>query len=161
MESSRQPDHGSSVAAILSLDLSSTGLTALCSTRWAQCFLNGQGDEDTVGPGFIAEVRRLVGNATGGEDPRRLQLNVEFARRHIRSLTVDGGAPDHTGPRVSEGIGTRHTQWAADWWVPLSAPRAVHARGWVRMAERMRKVEMGRQQRNRPMGRFPLISVFL
>jgi hypothetical protein len=48
MESSRQPDHGSSVAAILSLDLSSTGLTALCCTRWTRCFLYGQGDEDTV-----------------------------------------------------------------------------------------------------------------
>jgi hypothetical protein len=46
---------------------------------------DGRGDGDTAGLGFIAEVRRLVGDATGGEDPRWLQLSAEFARRHIRS----------------------------------------------------------------------------
>jgi hypothetical protein len=76
--------------------LSSLGFALTSPSPPDVVYPNGRGDEDTAGLGFIAELRRLVGNATVGEDPRRLQLNAEFARRHIRSFTVDGGAPGHT-----------------------------------------------------------------
>jgi hypothetical protein len=73
---------------------------------------DGRGDGDTAGLGFIAEVRRLVGDATGGEDPRWLQLSAEFARRHIRSYacSVSGVGDDSMarGPRT-RGSG-RHAQ---------------------------------------------------